>query len=334
MSLTIGIVGAGLIGELHADRLRHLPVTIAGFYDIHPAQSERLVGKFGGQVFHSVDDLARAVDVVMICTPLRYHREPVEIAAGHKKIIFCEKPLAHTIPEAQAIVDVCARAGVRLYVGHVLRFFKEYAHARRLVLDGVIGTPGTIRLLRAAVHPYYAGKRDYYKDLSQTGGAMTDGGIHDLDFARWTLGNLETVFARGITYRDDVAVLGDHGLVTLRYVSGVVGHLEGSWLQADGTFRQRFQIVGTDGVLDYDSQAPRQFYVTRRGGDMPFFLPATPLAQQDEPYFAQLEHFYNAVVNDSEFLVQPADAVEGVRMSLAIHHSMQTGQVVNVAEVH
>ena len=279
-----------------------------------------------------LERLLQAVDVVQICTPTGFHKANILEAAAHRKHIFCEKPLARYLPDAQEAIDACEKAGVRLFVGQVLRFFSEYARAKRLVDEGVVGTPGVVRLLRAAGHPAVSESRAWFRDGEKTGGCMVEGGIHDLDFARWTIGDVERVFARGLTFRSDLGFLGDHALVTLRFKSGAIGHVEGSWMVTDGRFRQQFEIAGDKGLLAYDSLPPEQFSLSLRTGSGPALLPVEQLNPKDEPYYRQLEHFLDCLLHDKEFLISPRDGLEALRLGLAVVESMHTGRPVNVAE--
>jgi predicted dehydrogenase len=333
MTLRVGIIGAGWIGQWHAVRWRRLPVKLAGFYDVNAANTEQAVRDYGGVGFTSVEKLVQAVDVVQVCSPTLFHKEHILAAAAARKFIFTEKPLARHLADAQEAIAACERAGVRLFVGQVLRFFPQYARAKRLIDDGVIGRPGVVRLLRAAGHPAVSEARAWFKDADKTGGCMMEGGIHDLDFARWAIGDIERVFARGITFRHDLGFLGDHALVTLRFTSGAIGHVEGSWMVTDGSFRQQFEIAGDKGLLRYDSLPQQQMAVSLRTASKPALLPVEPLNDLDEPYYRQLEHFLDGIQNDKEFLVSPQDGLEALRLGLAVVESLRTGQAVNVQDV-
>lgn len=77
MTLRVGIVGAGWIGQYHAARWRQLPVHLAGFYDVRADVAQQAVDALGGQRFVSVEQLLRAVDVVQVCTPTIHHKDYV-----------------------------------------------------------------------------------------------------------------------------------------------------------------------------------------------------------------------------------------------------------------
>jgi UDP-N-acetylglucosamine 3-dehydrogenase len=333
MALRVGIIGAGWIGQWHAARWRQLPVNLVGFHDVNAGVAQQAVGVYGGQQFMSVEQLVHAVDVVQVCSPGMYHKEHVLEAAAQHRHVFCEKPLARDLSDARAMIDACERAGVRLFVGHVVRFFPQYVRAKQLIDQGAIGRPGMVRLLRAAGHPAVSEARAWFKSAANTGGCMLEGGVHDLDFARWAIGEVDHVFAHGLTHRDDLPVLGDHAMAVLRFKSGAIGHLEESWMVTDGHFRQQFEIAGDVGLLRYDSLPPQHLSVVLRAESKDALLPSEPCSPRDEPYYRELEHFLDCLLHDREFLVTPQDDLEAMRLSLAVLESMRTGKVVKVQDV-
>lgn len=334
MALRVGIIGAGWIGQWHAARWRQLPVELVGFYDVSHQMAEQAAGIYGGSAFDHVEHLIRTVDIVQVCTPTVHHRDYVLEAAALRKHIFCEKPLARTITDAQAMINACEQAGVRLFVGQVLRFFPQYRRAKALIDTGAIGRPRVIRLLRAAGHPAVSEARNWFKDVEKTGGCMLEGAVHDLDFARWAVGEIDSVYARGLTYRSDLKITADHALAVLRFRSGAIGQVEGSWMVTDGRFRQRFSVAGEDGLLEYDSQPRAQISISLREQAVPALLPVEPLAREDEPYYHQLAHMLDCLEHDKAFLVSPQDGLEALRLSLAVLKSMQTGAVVKLEELN
>lgn len=333
MALRVGIVGAGWIGGWHAARWARLPITVAGFFDPDPDRAQRAANTYGGQVFPSLEHLVQTVDIVHICSPTPFHRAGVLMAADARKHVFCEKPLARTPADAQEMAAACERAGVRLFVGQVLRFFPQYVRAKQMIDAGAIGTPGLIHMVRGAGHPTGPEGRSWFESVEEAGGTIMEGGVHDLDYARWCLGDVDRVFARGITFRKDLSIVGDHTLVVLRFKGGAIGHIEGSWMVTDGRFRQQFEIAGDRGRLEYDSLPPEQLAISLRADRRVPLLPQEPLAPHDDPYYAQLEHFLTCLNAEKDFRVSPQDGVEAVRLSVAALESMRTGRVVQVEEV-
>jgi UDP-N-acetylglucosamine 3-dehydrogenase len=329
----IGIIGVGLMGERHAQHWHDINVEIAGYYDVDQKKSRQMVDRFGGRVFDRLSDLARTSDIVQICTPPAYHKEAVVSALEFHRPIFCEKPLALDYAEARDIVDMCRKVGVPLFVGHVLRFFHQYRTAKELIAEGSIGNVRSIYLTRAAGHPMNFDKREWFRSIGNTGGAVMEGGVHDLDFARWCAGEVDRVFARGITYRETFDRAADHSLVMLRFKNGAIGHIEASWMLTDGSFRQQFEITGTEGILEYDSSPASQLVITSHNDETGSGLPQEIIDKRDDPYTVELQHFLACLDTDTEFIVTPEDALAALRLSLAAHKSMRSGRMVRVEEI-
>ena len=330
MTIRIGIVGAGLMGEWHALRWRSLPVSISGFYDISRGKAAALARQFGAKAFPCLEDLTKSADVVQICTPSVYHLQAVEVAAAHGKHIFCEKPLARCGQEAQRIIDIAEAAGCRLYVGQVLRFFHQYRRAKQAIDAGEIGKPALLRAIRAAGHAAELDKRDWFADVSMTGGVAYEVSLHDIDFACWCLGRVRRLLARGLSYRDDLPVVADHMLLTLEFAAGGIGHIDGNWMVTDGSFRQQFEVVGDGGRISYDSAPSEALYLSLRGETNPFQLPEETMHADDDPYLLQLRHFMEALAHDRPFAIDARDALHAVQVAQAAGQSMRSGQAVEL----
>jgi predicted dehydrogenase len=322
----VGIVGVGGIGLWHLSRWQQLPVEIAGCFDVSPEAAERAAHACGARAFGSLAELLAAVDIADVCTPTSCHREPVLAAAAAGKDVVCEKPLARTLADAQAMVDACSRAGVRLFVAQVVRFFPQFARAREIVASGAIGRPGVLRSLRGGSPPATAG-RGWFADFQQSGGVIMDLGVHDIDFARWCLGDVERVFAQGLAGEDVQPQ--DHALIVLRHKSGAVSHIEVSWAYPPGSFTTALEIACEHGLLEYDSAAPAPLTLTLTPdqGPQSAAVPQhySPLAPRDDPYLLELEHFLSCLESGAEFRVTPEDGLEAVRVALAAIESRRTG---------
>jgi len=338
MMKRVGIVGAGVIGTWHAARWRQLPVELAGFYDVVAGATAKAVEEFGGRAYESLDTMLAAVDVVDVCTPTSCHQAPVLAAAAAGKDVVCEKPLARHLSDAEEMIAACQSANVRLFVAQVVRFFREFSQAKAILDSGRLGHPGLIRTVRGGSPPFIppsggdeGGERSWFADFEQSGGVIMDLSIHDIDFARWCFGDVERVFARGLTDAD--AQLHSHALIVLRFRNGAIGHVEGSWADPPGRFRTLFEIAGDQGLIEFDGLAPAPLTVTlkanarRMNNEQAISVPGaeSPLHPTDDPYYRELEHFLNCLENGDEFLVSPQDGLEAVRISLAAIESIRTG---------
>ena len=325
----VGIVGAGGIGRWHAERWRKLPVELVGFYDIVPTAAQSMAQDFGARAYDSLGSLLANVDIVDICCQTDAHKEGVLAAAAAGVAIVCEKPLARHVEDCEEMIAACEAGGVPLFVAQVVRFFPQFAQAKNVLDAGSIGKPGFYRSVRAGSPPY-SGSRKWFMDFEKSGGVIMDVGIHDIDFARWCMGEVERVFTRGLTFDNDSDV--DHALLSLRCRSGAIGHIECSWAHPKGQFVTRVEIAGQAGLLEWDSRvgSPLKSAVLQEGHVTR--TSSSPLAEEDDPYYRELAHFLECLENDTPFLVTPHDGLMAVKVSLAAIESMRRGQPVTIAD--
>jgi predicted dehydrogenase len=257
--------------------------------------------------------------------PTPIHRALAEQAAAAGKHVFCEKPIALTVADAMAMTEACHRAGVRLMVGHVVRFFPEYARIQGLLTEGAIGQVGVARVSRVNAYPY-AG-RSWYADFDQSGGPIVDLMIHDLDTLRWYFGEVERVYARGLSYsqyRDKV----DYALAILRFAGGEIAHVETSW--AHTSFRTAIEIAGSDGIIRHASDETvtlRIEQTTAPEAAAGVQVPRSPLPES--PYQTELRHFVDRLADGAPFLTDGEEATRSLALALAVLESVRTGKAVS-----
>jgi myo-inositol 2-dehydrogenase/D-chiro-inositol 1-dehydrogenase len=148
----VGLIGAGWMGAFHAETLaRRLPgARLAGVADPAPGAAERLAGSLGAD--RATTDPAElladpAVEAVLIAAPARFHADLVVAAAEAGKAVFCEKPMALTLADADRAIAAAQAAGVPLQVGFNRRFDTGFRAAHELVAAGRLGTPQLLRSL-------------------------------------------------------------------------------------------------------------------------------------------------------------------------------------------
>jgi predicted dehydrogenase len=332
----VGIIGSGLIASWHAERWQRLPVEIAGHYDRTPEKAQKAAGTYGGRAFDTLEALLAEVDIVDVCTPTPAHKEGVLAAAAAGKPVICEKPLARHLGDCEEMIAACERAGVPLFVAHVVRFFPQFARAKEVLESGALGRPGVIRTVRGGSFPRPT-PDTWYSDFEQGGGVVMDLCIHDLDFARWCFGEIERVFARGLTFDvgNDKKSMRDHALITLRFKNGAIGHVEGSWAFPPGPFRTRLEIAGSEGILEWDAQEAMPVEVLSSGREAADASvthgSGSPLAPHDDPYYRELEHVLACLENEQPFAVSPGDGLMAVKLALAAIASMRLGKPVDIA---
>jgi predicted dehydrogenase len=315
------------MGTTHAAAWAATPATIAGIVAETIQEAEPCAAQFGCKVYTNLEAMLPDVDVVDICTPTHLHYEMVLQAAAAGKDIVCEKPLALKVEQAREMVSACLRARVRLLVGHVVRFFPEYALAKTAVEAGQIGRPGVVRLHRGSYRPKKP-VGNWFLDETKSGGILMDLMIHDFDYARWIAGEVASVYAKKVTAGHPDAPV-DYGLAILTHQNGVLSHIAGAWAYPPPTFRTSLEIAGDGGLIQFDSDgtAPIRNLIMKPQGNAPdVALPSSPLSES--PYTAQIKEFYAALEGGRPARVSAEDGLAAVQIAQAASESARTGKAV------
>lgn len=322
----VGIVGLGTMGHQHIKAYLQMPdVTVTGVYDHHPDRAEAFRQQYEVPVAPTLEALFADCEIIDICTPTYRHMEYVLPAVEAGKGVVCEKPLARTLEECERIVAAVHKHGTPFMPAHVLRFFPEFRTAHRLITQGAIGEVAIVRTRRGGDFPRTAS--DWYADFEKSGGVMLDLIIHDFDWLRWTLGEVERVYAKSLTFRNLQHL--DYALVTLRFRSGAIAHIEGTWCDPGG-FRVTLEACGDAGMLEYDSERQPALRVATRSEDGTaggVQVPESPAV--DNPYYLELRHFVDCVKTGTTPEITVIDGLEAVRIALMAIESARTGRVVS-----
>ncbi len=246
-SLRAGIIGLGNISGVHITQYRKAEgVELVAGAEVDPARAQAVAAKWG---FKGYTDWRRmleeqALDVVSICTPPFLHREMAVAALERGIHVLCEKPLAATTEEAEALAQAAGQCEAKLMIAYCHRWHPPIRKAKQLLDAGVLGKP---LLFRCAFAGWIDFSADHRASKSQAGGgALMDNGSHAVDIYQFLLGKVANVSCRAGTLlqqmeTDDVAAMIFEG------ENGCFGEvLVGYSLPGDHT---EFKIVGEKGVL-------------------------------------------------------------------------------------
>ncbi|MGY2893979.1 Gfo/Idh/MocA family protein [Deinococcus sp. UYEF24] len=324
--LRVGLIGAGVMGRAHARAWAGRPGALVAMYV--PDDVARMLARQNGlQECETLEDLFAQVDAVDLCTPTATHLPLTLAAASAGRHVLCEKPAALTLEDAVSMRDACERAGVRLFVAHVLRFFPQYRAARDRVVAGEIGSPRVLRLSRVGTPPTSG---SWLLDEAQSGGVPLDLMLHDLDYARWIAGEVASVYA--VQSRQEGKVMVQ---ATLQHTDGAISLIEAGWAAPAGIFRTSFDIAGTTGATEWNSDLPsglRRYGPNRHGPELTESageqVGASLPPLEGDPYADELHHAYHALQHGLPFLVTPDDAIAAVSLGLAVQQSLDSGLAV------
>ncbi|GAC66720.1 Gfo/Idh/MocA family oxidoreductase [Gordonia soli] len=329
----VATIGAGRIGTNHASLVARLIPGARLFAVADPVDgaAARLAAEVGAQVATtSIDEVLAhpEVDAVLITAPARSHTDLVCAAAAAGKHVFCEKPMAVTLDDADRAIAAAHDAGVVLQVGFNRRFAPGFAAARRAIDDGRIGTPQLLRSLTRDPGPF-AGDPARIPQWT----IFLETLIHDFDTLSFLNPGAEPVSVHafaGALIRPDAAATGhlDTAVVTIRYDNGAIATADASFSAMYG-YDVRGEAFGSGGMVTAGNG---------RSTDMTYHGPegvGIDTARRDtdllhDAYLGELTAFVDAVRTGTAAVVDGTDARRALSIALAAVRSVETESVVAV----
>jgi len=266
------------------------------------------------------------IHIVDICTPTKTHVDLALGALAAGKHVLLEKPIARTSADADRIADaaeVTATRGIFLMPAMCIRFWPEYDWVKHRIVSGDYGRVLDARFRRVASAPAW-GQRHFLQG-QESGGALFDLHVHDVDFIQYCFGRPHAIFASGYS---KVSGATDHVVALFQYSGGPVVSAEGSWAMAEGFgFNMAFTVNFERATVDFDlSRGADALKVSTAGTTTVIKL------SQPDGYVGELRHFVECVsAGQAPSIVTPRDAAAALRLCEAEEKSIRTGQAVGLA---
>jgi myo-inositol 2-dehydrogenase/D-chiro-inositol 1-dehydrogenase len=328
--IRIGVVGTGRIGTFHAQTLaRRVPeADLVGVADARPGGATALATELGVREFESPAALitSQDIDAVVIAASSTAHADLVVESAAAGKAVFCEKPMAMTLADADRAIAAAAAAGVPLQVGFNRRFAADFLAAKAVVDRGGVGTP---QLMRSVTRdPGLANP-----GAVPPGTIFTQTLIHDFDLLNWMNSGARAVevsaMADALVAPDfkDAGLL-DTAVVTIRYDNGAIAVAEANFSATYG-YDVRGEVFGSGGMVTIGS--PRQVTMEHWDGDGVRGLTARGDTELlGDAYAAEFASFCDAVAKGTSPVVTGEDARAALAIALACIDAVATGSTVQV----
>lgn len=333
--IKIGLIGTGRIGRLHGNNISYaVPnATIEAVADPKMNDEMRAWAKGIGvnKIYDDPDAIFadKDIDAVFICSTSDSHADLIIKAAQANKHIFCEKPI-HTDPAAiRNALKAVEKAGVKLQVGFVRRFDHNHKKVRDVVASGKLGAPHIVKVI--SKDP----EQQSMEYIGTSGGIFIDMTIHDFDMVRYLSGSEVTeVTAIGTIKIDDrIKAFNDvdTALVLLKFANGAIGMIENSRAARFG-YDQRVEVHCDKGsVQDFNDPIDTAVISTKDGiystNPKYFFL-----ERYNDAFIAEAKAFADAVINDTDTLVNGKDGLMPVLIAKAAQKSFEEGRTVKLAE--
>lgn len=329
-TLCVALVGAGRMATAHAQVLARTGyVRIGTVCDTDAERARLMAAPLAASSTTDIETVLSddAIDAVIITTPTPTHADLIVAVANAGKHVFVEKPVASDLAGARRAAAAVRANGVSCQVGFQRRYDPAYIEAKHRIDVGELGTLEVFRAVSRDPSP------PSLKFLLSSGGLMVDLAIHDLDSARFFMGEVAEVHCVGGVLA--VPELAEHGLhdtavATLRFASGALGTVEAG-LRTSYGYEIRAEVLGSLGrfhlemerLLDlrsYDAQGAR------------VVLPQDFTERFARAYGAEISAFALALREGRPVTPDIDDAGLSLRLALAAQRSLMTGSTVTVSD--
>ena len=328
--LRFGVLGAGRIGKVHARTIAASgKARVAYLADAMPKAAEDLAAEVGAKVA-SVEDIIRAkdVDAILIATPTPFHAEQIEAASNAGKAILCEKPVSLSVARIEDCLKTVEKNRTTLMIGFNRRFDPNFASLAKRLREGVVGNIELATIISRDPAPPPA---SYVKS---SGGIFRDMMIHDLDLARFLVGEeFVTVSALGAALVDKA--IGDEGdcdtaAVQMQTASGKIAVITNSRRATYG-YDQRIEVHGAKGMLRAGNVHNTTVEVANAEGFhedpvLNFFT-----ERYGQAYANEVLTFIDAVTNGKPVAPSGHDGLQAQKLADAATESWKTGKPVKVS---
>ena len=338
MSKKVGIcfVGVGRAGAVHGKNYsrRIIGAKVVAVVDSNRSIAMEAAKEYSVKNWYTDHEKAlkqKDVDAVVISTPTFTHAKIAIDAAEAGKHVFCEKPMALTLKEADEMIAACRSAGVKLQIGFMRRFDPEFQSAKQKIEEGVIGKPSIIKSTGRGpgLPPSWA------CDPKTSIGMLAEVNSHDFDSVRWLMGSdVRRVYAEveSITIpelKEKYPEFYDNAVVTLRFANGSLGLIDSGCPVKYG-YDARVEVLGTEGVMLIGELKYQAVVICKK--ETGVYTSPFPSWRDKfkEAYLEEGKHFIYCIINDKNPLATGEDGKAALEAVLAATKSFKEGKPITL----
>lgn len=337
--LRFSLIGCGRIAKRHAELLGSGAIggaRLVAVCDLIEEKARRLAGQFGVPHFVDMHEMMRTVDtdVAVVLTESGLHSRHVVALTQYRKHIVVEKPMALTLDDADAMIEACDAAGVKLFVVKQNRFNVPVVKLREALESGRFG-----RLVMGTVRVRWCRRQDYYDQDAWRGTWAMDGGVltnqasHHVDLLEWMMGSVESVYAVSRTALVDIETE-DTAVVALRFLNGALGVIEATTATRPVDLEGSISILGEHGTVEIGGFAVNELKVwsfqqqVPGDDDVRAKFSVNPPSVYGFGHHAYYEHVVDCISNDRKQLVDGLEGRRSLELINAIYESIETRREV------
>lgn len=339
-TLKVGVIGCGSIAKHRhlVEFAQNNQVEIVAVCDIVEGRVNEFAVKYGAKAYTNYEELLanKEIDAVSVCTP-NYLHAPVSIAALQAgKHVLCEKPMATSKVEAEAMIEAAEVAGKKLMVAHNQRFVPSHQKARQLIEKGELGKIYSFRTAFGHSGPegWSADGEDswFFKKNEAFLGAMGDLGVHKTDLLRFLLGEeFVEVGAFVETSAKHNADVDDTAVCVLKTQSGIIGTLAASWSYVSKEDNSTI-IYGENAIVRLEDDPVNSLIVQYKNGEVAKYelggIQTNDAGGQSNSQV--IDRFVKSIIQSEESPISGVEGLKSLQVVLAALESNETKQIVSI----
>lgn len=326
------VVGGGSIGRRHLKNLAALGVGPLGVVEVEREARERVQKELGAEAFATLEQgLAWSPRFAVIATPPHLHIEQALAAAEQGIDLFIEKPLTHRPEGIAELASLLHRHNCVSLVGCNMRFHPGPAQVKRFIDEGRLGKVLFARIHAGSYLPEWRPGTDYRQNYAakvETGGGCMLDCIHEIDLARWYLGEVEEVTACAAHLSRLEISTEDYAFLLLRHESGAMSEVHLDYLER--SYQRGCQIAGEQGTLRWDFREGKVLWYD--AGRREWTETAQPAGWTvNDMYVAEMQHFLDCVRLRTATVLPVAEAARVMAVVFAAKKSAREKSAVTLA---
>ncbi|MGJ9385902.1 Gfo/Idh/MocA family protein [Salipaludibacillus sp. CF4.18] len=337
--LRVAVIGCGSIA-----RLRHLieyeaneQVEIHAVCDIVEERAEKMAAFYGAKAYTDYKEVIKLanIDAISVCLP-NYLHAPVSIdALKSGKHVLCEKPMATSTEEAEAMITAAKANSKKLMIAHNQRFVSSHQTAKEIIDSGKLGRIYSFKTTFGHGGPEgwsIDGAESWFFNKDQAFiGAMGDLGVHKADLMRYLLGEFSEVGSFIETNAKQNTEVDDNAVCILRTESGIIGTLSASWAYAPNSDNSTI-IYGEKGILRLEADPKYSLIEEYQNGNV-IKHELDQIQSNDEAGQTNshvIDHFVEAILDNKEPLVSGEEGMKSLQVILGALESQDTKQIITL----
>ena len=328
--LHIALWGCGNMGNSLAQALVATgEAKLSIVHDLSPEAASTFSERYEARVAPSAEALLAhpGLDGVIVALPPYLHAMAVCQAAEARVDVFCEKPMAPRVADCHEMLAAVERAGIKLMIGQVLRYYEPYRTIRRWTEEGRFGKLYSASIWRVVNGARWETIPGYWRaNRAQSGGYLLEVGAHELDMLRCLMGRPETVYATEQKVLPYAHEMEDHILVQVRFAEGGSAVYEGGGGSSVSRYGFRFYFEGATLISESAFDASKLQIYDREGNELD--------ALRDEfttqhPVQAALRDWLAALRDEAPIPIPGEEGLATVALAQAAYTSAETGKLIS-----